>query len=287
VPRWTRRRFLAAAIAAPAMSAACSDSPVPPPGPRALRYGDDPAQVGDLWLPDGAGPHPVVVLVHGGFWRSQYDRSLMDDLASDLPGRGWAAWNIEYRRVGSTGGGWPATFDDVAAAVDHLADIAGDEGLDVDRVVTVGHSAGGQLSLWLAARPGLAADAPGANPRIVVAAGVSQAGVVDLRLADEQGLGGTAVADLIGGRSTQDGDRYALCSPIERLPLGVPSLCVHGTNDDVVPVEQSERFVAAAVAAGDESELVTYRGGHFEVLVPGHESWIAITDRLDSLSRTS
>lgn len=241
-----------------------------------IAYGDHPSQVADLVVPAGDGPHPVLVLVHGGFWRADFDRSLMDPLAVDAVGRGWAVWNIEYRRVGEAGGGWPTTFADVGAAVDHVATLAGTHRLDVSRVVAVGHSAGGHLALWLATRPGLPADAPGAAPMVEVAAAVSQAGVADLRASEEAGLGGGAAAALLGGSPTAVPERYDLASPIERLPVGVPTLCVHGEGDPIVPIAQSEAWVAAARAAGDEAELVSFDGGHFEVLDPSHESWQAV-----------
>lgn len=245
-----------------------------------IAYGDHPSQVADLVTPAGDGPHPVLVLVHGGFWRADFDRSLMDPLAADAVGRGWAVWNIEYRRVGEPGGGWPTTFADVGAAVDHLATLAGAHRLDLARVVAVGHSAGGHLALWLATRPGLPGDAPGAAPAVAVAAAVSQAGVADLRAAEEAGLGGGAAAALLGGSPTAVPERYDLGSPIERLPTGVPTLCVHGRGDRIVPIAQSEAWVAASTAAGDEAELVTFAGGHFEVLDPGHESWQAVVEKM-------
>ena len=143
-------------------------------------YGSDPSQLGELFVPSSAGPHAVCVVVHGGYWRAQYDRSLMTGLCTDLAAHGFAAWNLEYRRVGG-GGGWPATLEDVAAGIDALDGI--DAPLDLSRVVAVGHSAGGQLAFWAAARPTLPVDAPGASPRVVIGAAVSQAGVLDLALA--------------------------------------------------------------------------------------------------------
>jgi len=243
---------------------------------RVVAYGDHPSQVADLVVPAGAGPHPVLVLVHGGFWRADFDRTLMDPLAVDAVGRGCAVWNIEYRRVGEPGGGWPTTFADVGAAVDHLATLADEHHLDLARVVAAGHSAGGHLALWSATRPGLPDDAPGAGPVVVVAAAVSQAGVADLRASEASGLGGGAAAALLGGSPTAVPDRYELASPIERLPVGVPTLCVHGEADPIVPIAQSEAWVAAARAAGDEADLVSFPGGHFEVLDPAHESWQAV-----------
>src|SRR5262245_50972601 len=143
-------------------------------------YGDHPSQLGELFLPAGSGPFPVTVVVHGGYWKAQYDRSLMEGLCTDLAAHGLAAWNIEYRRVGG-GGGWPHTLDDAGAAIDLLAEL--DAPLDLSHVGAVGHSAGGQLALWAASRPTLPADAPGGAPRVPIAAAVSQAGVLDLTLA--------------------------------------------------------------------------------------------------------
>ena len=129
-------------------------------------YGPGADRFGELWRPAGDGPWPVVVLLHGGFWRAQRTLELMRPLAADLAGRGFAAWNLEYRRVGQPGGGWPGTCEDVAAGLDHLARLAGREPLDLDRLVVAGHSAGGHLALWSAARAGLPAGAPGAGPLV-------------------------------------------------------------------------------------------------------------------------
>lgn len=173
-------------------------------GPEAevIAYGDEgELQRGALSLPTGGslGPVPVVVLVHGGFWRAGYDRSLMARLAASVTAEGWAAWNIDYRPIGE-GGGWPTTFTDLAAAVDHLATVADEHGLDLDRVAVVGHSAGGTLALWSAAREGLPAETPGAGPEVRPIAVVSQAGVTNLAAGAIEGLGQGAVVDLMGGQ---------------------------------------------------------------------------------------
>jgi acetyl esterase/lipase len=247
-----------------------------------IRYGDAPDQVADLLLPGGPGPHPVVVLVHGGFWRAAYGRDLMEPLAADLAGRGWASWNVEYRRVGQPGGGWPGTAADVAAALDHLAAVGPRARLDLERVVAVGHSAGGHLALWLACRPGLPAGAPGAGPVVRVAAAVSQAGVADLAAGCR--LSNGAAVDLLGGRPDEVPDRYRLASPSERVPIGVPQLLVHGLDDDTVPVDQSRRHAAAARAAGDRVELVELPGvGHMDVIDPASPAWAAVVDHLPGL----
>lgn len=248
--------------------------------PKEYRYGRERAQVAELSLPEGPGPHPVVVLVHGGFWRSAYDLSLMRPLAADLVDHGYGAWNIEYRRVGDRGGGWPGTFEDVAAAVDALATVPHDV-VDLDRVTSVGHSAGGHLSLWVGGRPGLPDGAPGAGPRVLVAKAVSQAGVADLRAGVADGVGGKAIVDLMGARPEDAGERYELASPAQRLPLGVPQLLVHGDDDALVPVEQSVRYARAATAVGDAVELVTFPGAdHFDVIDPRHAAWRAVVERL-------
>ena len=166
-----------------------------PPAP-CIAYGEHPDQVANLHLPAReGGPWPCVVLLHGGFWRTGWDRTLMTPLAFDLAARGIAAWNVEYRRVGQEGGGWPGTLEDVAAAVDRLADV--DE-VDAARVVTCGHSAGGHLALWLAARPRIPGGMPGADPRVTPVAAVAQAGVCDLERARRDDLGGGAVEGLLG-----------------------------------------------------------------------------------------
>ena len=163
------------------------------------------------------------MLIHGGFWRARYHLRLEDQLVADLAGRGWAAWNLEYRRLGwRSRGGWPATFEDVAAGIDLLGRL--DESLDLARVIAIGHSAGGHLALWAAARRGLPAAAPGSDPRIRLAGAVSQAGVVDLREAARLGLSRRAAESLLGGSPIKLPARYDLASPIERLPLGVPQL---------------------------------------------------------------
>ena len=253
-----------------------------------LTYGPARSHRVDLLLPRGDGPFPVVVLIHGGFWRRPYGRRLMAGLARDVAAHGWAAWNIEYRRVGQRGGGWPGTLDDVAAAVDALADACTLTGMDVpldlSRVVVVGHSAGGHLALWVAARPGLPAGVPGAGPRVTVAAAVSQAGVADLVAGAYEHLGRDACRELLGGAPDEVPDRYAAASPMALLPLGVPLLAVHGDADDRVPIHQSETFVAAARAAGDHAELVALPGvDHFAVIDPDHRAWHVARDFVASI----
>jgi acetyl esterase/lipase len=213
-------------------------------------YGEDPSQFGEL-----SGEGPVAVLIHGGFWRDRYDRTLMHPLVDDLVARGWATWNIEYRRLGS-GGGVPETLDDVSAAIDHLAEL---DGLDLSRVVTIGHSAGGHLAAWAATRE---------NPRVAVTAVVSQAGVLDVRRAWELGLSEGVAREFLRG----DIELANVASPIERLPLGAPALLVHGGRDDIVPLEISERFARASGA----TLIVEPDEDHFGHLDPENPMWQAV-----------
>lgn len=256
---------------------------------QTLRYGQDPSQFAELTLPsERTGSVPVAIVIHGGFWRSAYGLDLGRPLAATLPGRGWAALNIEYRRVGN-GGGYPATLLDVAAAIDLLAD-AGMEAarengqdLDLSRVVTIGHSAGGHLAAWAATRGQQQTGAPGAVPVVEVSAVVSQAGVLDLRACARDGLGADAAQAFLGGEPEQVPQRYDEASPIEWLPLGVPTLCVHSPDDGNVPIGQSQAFVAAATAAGDGAELETVEGDHFAVIDAEDPAWSAVLDWLDQL----
>ena len=253
-------------------------APTPPAVVFDVPYGDGPNHVGDLRLPEGSGLVPVVVLIHGGFWQEPFKRDLMDGLALDLTRRGFATWNLEYRRVGASAGGWPQTATDVARGIDHLAALASTYPLDLSRVALVGHSAGGQLALWAGARRPLLPEGP--RPQVKPTYVVSLAGVADLEEADLTGLGGGAVASFIGpGR-----DRaavYAEASPRALVPLGVPQLLVHGADDRIVPITQSERYVAAARTAGDEVELLLIpEADHFDLIEPSTPAWGATAARL-------
>lgn len=223
-----------------------------------IAYGEDPQQVADLGLPAGDGPWPVAVLIHGGFWRSPYDRTLMEPMARDLEGDGWATWNVEYRRVGS-GGGVPETLDDVAAALAKLGTV--DAPLDLGRVVAIGHSAGGHLSLWAAGT--------GALTRVVALGAVA-----DLGAAARDRIGSDAAREFAGARLEE-------ADPMRRLPTGIPQLLVHGTEDDRVPIAHARSYVEAARAAGDDAELLELPGvGHFEPIDPGSDAWRRIVERL-------
>lgn len=276
---WTRRRFLGLGASAVAL-ASCADvdgAPGDGPsaegssggGPEVVPYGDDPVQRLELSRPRGPGPWPVVVLVHGGFWQAGYDLDLMRPLVPDLVAEGWAVANIGYRGVGA-GGGWTATFDDAAAAIDALGGL---DDLDLARVITLGHSAGGHLALWLAARPRLPPGAPGADPVVAPIGALAQAGVVDLVAAADAGLGGGATESLLGGGPREHPDRYARASPAELVPLVVPVELVHGVADTIVPIDQSRRYAATARAAGDEVTITETAGDHFALIDPSTDDW--------------
>lgn len=238
--------------------------------PTEVAYGPHPAQVGDLRLPDGGGRHPVAVLVHGGFWLDPWQRDLMDGLAVDLADRGWATWNVEYRRHGPSGGGYPASFEDVAAATAHLDVLARDHPIDPARTTLVGHSAGATMAVWAtAARHDHGDRLP---ERLVLLAGV-----LDLAAAARDDLGLGAVRTLLA-----DPEAHARASPVEFVPTGAPTLLVHGTDDQHVPPGQSDHYAARAKAAGDDVEHVAVDGAdHFGMLDPSSPAWAAVVDRLD------
>jgi acetyl esterase/lipase len=244
------------------------------------QYGELPRQLGEWWVPASApaGPLPTVVLVHGGYWRPRYDLSLEHALAADLAGRGFLCWNLDYRPSSEA---WPATLSDVAAGYDHLTAGAYADRVDAARIAVVGHSAGGQLALWLASRERLPAGAPGSptgapRPALVVA----QAPVAALGAAHAERLGGGAVDALLGGGPAQVPERYAAADPLRLLPTGVMSVLVHAAGDDTVPLSQSETYARAAREAGDDCRLVTFTGGHFEHLDPASQACALLHDAL-------
>jgi acetyl esterase/lipase len=251
---------------------------------RTYRYGSHRSQRAELHLPAGRGPHPVVVLIHGGSWQKRYGKVFTRGLAGDLRRRGYAVWNIEYRRVGA-GGGWPETFADVAAAIDRLAELE-DPSLDLDRVTLIGHSAGGHLALWAAGRPNLPAGAPGAldgPPRVRPRQVVSLAGVADLTGAYRRWRGGV-VRELMGGSPEDLPERYAMGDPIRLIPLPVPALLIHGVLDATVSVSLSRNYTEQAQAAGASVELIEIEGqagSHRAHIDPRGEAWATVTAWLE------
>ena len=262
-----------------------------------VAYGPEPLQFGELYLPESPGPYPTAILIHGGYWRARYKLDLMDGLAEDLARRGIAAWNIEYRRVGDHGGGWPGTFLDVARAADYLRVLAPTYLLDLKRIVPVGHSAGGHLAFWLAARPCLKEDIlrkamtaweSGMNEitaaPLELAGAISLAGVVDLEMAWRLHLSNDAVVGLLGGSPRRVPERYVVASPAALLPLGIPQVVIHGTEDESVPLEMSQAYVAAAKAANDQVTVHELVGvDHFDLIDPYSTAWAITIEALREL----
>jgi acetyl esterase/lipase len=267
----SRRDFLAASLVA-GTAAACGffgDD-----GPERVEYGNAPSQFGELFVPSDD-PRGTIVLVHGGSWRTDTNLSLVRPVARDLSREGYVVWNVEYRRVGEPGGGWPGTFEDVGTAIDHLGALSGDHPVDPDRVVVVGHSAGGTLALWAARRQG----------EVTPTGYLSLAGITDLEacVQQEPELAG-ACTSLLGGFPADVGRRYREASPIRRLPTGHRLALVHGEADDVVPISQSVDYAAAAQAAGDAASLVRVPdAGHFQLIDIKHPAYGDVLTAIDGL----
>lgn len=271
-----------------------------PTTPMRLAYGSEYLQFGDLYLPEErAGPYAVIPLIHGGYWRARYDLTLMHGLAEDLAQRGYAAWNIECRRVGDKGGAWPGTFLDVARSIDYLRVLAPRYQLDLQQVVPVGHSAGGHLAFWLAARPRIGANSPVAGSSVAaregepttslpLAGAISLAGVLDLETAWRLHLSNNAVVELLGEKFPNAPERYAAASPAAMLPLGVPQILIHGTRDSHVPIEISRGYAAKAKSLGDAVTYLELEGiDHFDVINPRSTAWKKTVETLQELLQES
>lgn len=263
----------AGGFAPPAPAAVTQDNS--PPVIR-IAYGADPLQFGDLRLPSGPGPHPVAVLIHGGCWFNLFGLELMDAMSATLTAAGVATWNIEYRRVGDPGGGFPNTLTDVGMAVDFVRDLAPTYHLDLHRVITVGHSAGGHLGVWVGARHLLPLGEPlrGPDP-LRLRAAVPLAGIMNLATYLNLNLCGEFVDDLMGGTPADVPERYALASPSALLPIRLATTLVQGTLDDIVPLELAEQYRKDARDAGDRHvHLKKIHGAdHFAVITPTSLAW--------------
>jgi len=226
--------------------------------PQRHRYGQHRLQRADLYVPRGGGPHRTAILIHGGSWRAKYGRWVLRLVTADLVRRGVAVWNIGYRRLGrGEGGGWPATFDDVAAGIDALADVE-DGSLDLSDVTLVGHSAGGQLALWAASRE---------DSAVPVGRVAALAAVCDMSKAE-------IAREVLGGSPAEVAERYDAVDPIRLVPLPVPVLLVHGAEDETVPVRRSREYAAAAHAAGGDVELIEPPATDHRAFVdPRSEGW--------------
>jgi len=239
-----------------------------------IHYGDGPLQFGDLRVPPGDGPHPVAVFIHGGCWLAEYDITHSSKITAALARNGIATWSLEYRRVGDEGGGWPGTFQDIGRGADHLRSIAREYQLDLERVIVMGHSAGGHLALWLAARPGIPADAPvGSEDPLDVNAVLALAPAADLEFLHEQQVCEHVVDKLMGGSPAQFPDRYRWGDPMQLVPDGVRQVLIIGKYDaDWGP--SGQRYFQSARTRGDDIRLIdATESGHFEVIDPDSSSW--------------
>lgn len=261
----------------------------PPPFDQKIAYGSDPLQFGELRLPHDSGmkkPYPVAIIFHGGCWLAEYGLGYMGHLSADLAAAGVATWNVEYRRVGDPGGAWPGTFEDAGRAVDYVRTLAKSYPLDLKRVITVGHSAGGHLALWVAARHRLPKNNPlyrkDALPLLGV---VALAGITDLRRT------GTAcdveVGKLMRGSADSEPAIYDLASPLSLLPLGVRQTIVQGDSDRIIPPVMATAYVDAARQKGDPARLaIIEKAGHFELVDPKSPAWTKVRQEVLSLLNT-
>jgi len=240
----------------------------PPPADARIPYGTDQYQFGEIRLPKGKGPFPLVMNIHGGFWRSSYDLAHAGHLCAALTARGLTTWNVEYRRVGNSGGGWPGTFEDIRNAYRFAPQLAKRYAVDPAKMLVMGHSAGGQLALCLAAH----------EPTLHRV--VSLAGVVDLQQAWEQHLGNNAVVDFLGGKPSEVPEHYAEADPMKlTFPRSTIQWLIHGAADDVVPPYFSRNYTQAKQQAGDDVHyLEISTAGHFELIDPRSRAWPKVED---------
>jgi acetyl esterase/lipase len=249
----------------------------PPAADLRFPYGQDPNQFVDVRLPEGKGPHPVVFFIHGGYWRAKYDLTHAGHLCAALKKAGIATWNVEYRRVGNPGGGWPGTFEDIRSAYRAIHSHKNDSlaNLDLKRLCVAGHSAGGHLAVCLAAF----------EPAVTHV--LSLAGLLDLKRAYELHLSNDAVVEFLGGTPATVPDHYHEASPAERSIPQAHQKLIHGNTDDVVPYEISQNYATKKKAAGEHIELITLPNtGHFEIIDPGSHVWKQVENTFVSLTRS-
>ena len=245
---------------------------------ESINIGDASTDIVDLWMPDGTGPHPVVIMIHGGCWQKAIaDRTLMNYAAEDLRKRGIAVWNIEYRGVDQSGGGYPGTFHDVAKASDAIKEHAENHKLDLSNIVVFGHSAGGHLGLWLAGRPQLPASSPlYSKSTLPIAAVVNSGGLADLKASAPVTLPGCLASimdDLTGPPSENRPNVFSDTSPVELLPMNVNQISVNAKRDPIAPQVLGKGYTEKAKLAGDKANFVSVAGGHVELISPGTEAF--------------
>lgn len=245
-----------------------------PPADARIHYGGSALQFGDLRVPSGSGPHPVAVYIHGGCWLAEYDITHSSALTAALADNGIATWSLEYRRVGDDGGGWPGTYQDIGHGTDYLREIAEQHNLDLGRVIVMGHSAGGHLALWAAARSGLPAQAPfnSADP-LAVRGVLGLAPAADLGYLHEQQVCGHVIDKLMGGSPAEVPERYSWGNPMQLSLDGVRQILILGQYDDAWS-PTGLRYFAAAKKRGDEIRTIeATASGHFEMIAPDSSTW--------------
>lgn len=264
-----------------------------PAADRRIHYGPGPSQFGDLWLPDGPSKHlwPVVAFFHGGWWKSEYDLGYAGFLCAALKRAGIATWSIEYRRVGSTGGGWPATFEDAAAGFDYLATLARSYPLDLSRAITAGHSAGGHLAFWIAGRAHMPPDSEAFRPpRLPLRGSIALAGAIDLGLTIELSGHGIYAHDrdeifnLMGGTPDAEPSRYAAGDPGALLPLEGRQVVIQGSEDDQIPPDLPDGFAQKARRAGMKVIVeIIQNADHLDIVDPESPAWSGVLAQIESL----
>jgi acetyl esterase/lipase len=259
-----------------------------PAADHRISYGEDEFQFAELRLPEGEGPFPVVVFIHGGCWLSEFDLSMAANLSGALASAGIASWTPEYRRIGNPGGGWPGTLEDLSSSVEYLREIASPHNLDLSRIVLMGHSAGGHLVLWYAARKNLADTSQFYKADALDVQGiVSLAGITDIvKYRDNYDTQdcNTAVPGILGGEPKDVPERVAQINPVDLVPLAVPVRMIHGAADSIVPLAQSTDFMMKARAAGDDVRTIVVDGaGHFDLIAPFSVAWTMVLQEIQSL----
>ncbi|WP_227006267.1 alpha/beta hydrolase family protein [Rufibacter latericius] len=259
--------------------------PTPAAGKR-IAYGTDSLQFGELRVPEGKGPFPVVVVIHGGCWLSQYNYQYMNHVSAALTKAGFATWNIEFRRVGNPGGGYPGTFQDIAQATDYVRELAKGYPVSSKDVVVMGHSAGGHLALWTAGRKDLPLSSPlyTKNP-LKVKGVVSLAGIPDLTTySTEKGSCNAAVEKLMAGLPAAVPQRYAETTPSPALALKIPVRMIQGARDPIVPVSQAQNFVNHSSSRKNNAKVVLLpQAGHFDLVAPISPVWPTIEQAVREL----
>ncbi len=256
----------------------------PPPADNRIAWGEDPLQFADLRRPEGRGPHPAVITIHGGYWRNRYGLDHLGHLCAALTAQGAVTWNLEYRRVGDPGGGWPGTFKDIAGGSRYLVDHARELDIDPSRVIVLGHSAGGHLAAWLASMPNVPVDSAVRAEPLALRGAATLAGLLDLQRAWELHLSDDAVVELLGGSPQKVPNRYLTASPIALVPTAMPILIAHGMDDDIVPIEMSERYRAAILRTGGVAAMpMLPRTDHFDIIDPDSRAWPTVAAAVRAL----